>query len=253
MRISGETNNLDLYSDARFLCGILLTDTTTYPLADFVRNANFGLDKVNALAMKADGKWKFIDNNSATGMIDTSVALESGTPTYAIPITWLKMGRVRAKDAQGNFNTLTPVDRRQLSDSKLNDSTGGNPKYYVQEGTVVRLLPTPNYDSTGGLEVQQQMGSTYFAYNATTTVPGFDSRFHRLISLYSAEDYCEANELDRKVQKIQTKLLVMEQEFMIAIRTRDNDQKISLIPKREDYGENSLSSNSNFGGGQNGF
>ena len=240
MRISGETNNLDLYSDARFLCGILLTDTTTYPLADFVRNANFGLDKVNALAMKADGKWKFIDNNSATGMIDTSVALESGTPTYAIPITWLKMGRVRAKDAQGNFNTLTPVDRRQLSDSKLNDSTGGNPKYYVQEGTVVRLLPTPNYDSTGGLEVQQQMGSTYFAYNATTTVPGFDSRFHRLISLYGAKDYCVVNSLNERSSFINAELLIMEQEFMVAISSRDSDQKATLIGKREDFGQRGL-------------
>ena len=239
MQISGETNNLDLYSDARFLCGILLTDTTTYPLADFVRNANFGLDKVNALAMKADGKWKFIDNNSATGMIDTSVALESGTPTYAIPITWLKMGRVRAKDAQGNFNTLTPVDRRQLSDSKLNDSTGGNPKYYVQEGTVVRLLPTPNYDSTGGLEVQQQMGSTYFAYNATTTVPGFDSRFHRLISLYGAKDYCVVNSLNERSSFINAELLIMEQEFMVAISSRDSDQKATLTVKKEDYGQNS--------------
>ena len=239
MQISGETNNLDLYSDARFLCGIGLTDTTTYPLADFVRNANFGLDKVNALAMKADGKWKFIDNNSATGMIDTSVALESGTPTYAIPITWLKMGRVRAKDAQGNFNTLTPVDRRQLSDSKLNDSTGGNPKYYVQEGTVVRLLPTPNYDSTGGLEVQQQMGSTYFAYNATTTVPGFDSRFHRLISLYGAKDYCVVNSLNERSSFINAELLIMEQEFMVAISSRDSDQKATLTVKKEDYGQNS--------------
>jgi len=240
MQISGETNNLDLYSDARFLCGIGLTDTTTYPLADFVRNANFGLDKVNALAMKADGKWKFIDNNSATGMIDTSVALESGTPTYAIPITWLKMGRVRAKDAQGNFNTLTPVDRRQLSDSKLNDSTGGNPKYYVQEGTVVRLLPTPNYDSTGGLEVQQQMGSTYFAYDATTTVPGFDSRFHRLISLYGAKDYCVVNSLNERSSFINAELLIMEQEFMVAISSRDSDQKATLIGKREDFGQRGL-------------
>jgi len=240
MQVSSETNNLDLYSDARFLCGILLTDTTTYPLADFVRNANFGLDKVNALAMKADGKWKFIDNNSATGMIDTSVALESGTPTYAIPITWLKMGRVRAKDAQGNFNTLTPVDRRQLSDSKLNDSTGGNPKYYVQEGTVVRLLPTPNYDSTGGLEVQQQMGSTYFAYNATTTVPGFDSRFHRLISLYGAKDYCVVNSLNERSSFINAELLIMEQEFMVAISSRDSDQKATLIGKREDFGQRGL-------------
>ena len=239
MQISGETNNLDLYSDARFLCGILLTDTTTYPLADFVRNANFGLDKVNALAMKADGKWKFIDNNSASGMIDTSVALVSGTITYSIPITWLKMGRVRAKDSAGNFHTLIPADRRQLSDSQLNNS-GGNPKYYIQEGIVVRLIPTPDYASTGGLEVQQQMGSTYFAYDATTTVPGFDSRFHRLISLYGAKDYCVVNSLNERSSFINAELVVMEQEFMVAISERDTDQKISLKPHREDYGQNSL-------------
>jgi len=239
-QISGEAQNLDLYSDARFLCGILLTDTTTYPLADFVRNANFGLDKVNALAMKADGKWKFTDNNNSTDLIDTTTALVSGTQAYSIPITWLKMGRVRCKDSNGDFKTLTPVDRRQLSDSELNDTTGGNPKYYVNDGNEIYLFPKPNYSVAGGLEVQQQMGSTYFAYNATTTVPGFDSRFHRLISLYSAEDYCDANELESKVRKIQTKLLVMEQEFVIAISSRDSDQKASLITRKEDFGQRGL-------------
>ncbi len=84
------------------------------------------------------------------------------------------------------------------------------------------------------------MGSTYFAYNATTTVPGFDSRFHRLISLYGAKDYCVVNSLNERSSFINAELLIMEQEFMVAISSRDSDQKATLIGKREDFGQRGL-------------
>lgn len=236
MQISGEANDLDLYSDALFLCGIPLTDTTTYTLANFVRNANFGLDKVNALAMKADGKWQFNDNNNTTELLDVTTALVAETQKYAIAITWLKIGRVRAKNSAGDFVTLKPVDRSQLSDSQLN-ATSGDPKYYDKAGNYVYLYPKPSYASAGGLEVQQQMGSTYFTVTATTTVPGFDSRFHRLISFYGALDYLAVNEMTNRMSIVQGKLNQMEAEFVDAIRSRNESDQPQLKTAREDYGQ----------------
>ena len=120
MQISGETNNLDLYSEARDWCGIPLTDTTTLPLSTFVRSANFGLDRVNVLVLRSDGKWQFDDtNNSATELLDTTSSLVSGTEKYAIALTWLKIKRIRIKDSAGNWITLISIDRNVLSDSQI--------------------------------------------------------------------------------------------------------------------------------------
>ncbi len=78
-QISGETDNLDLYSEARSWCGIATSDTTTLPLATFVRSANFGLDRVISLILRADGKWQFDDNNNSGELLDITTDLVSGT------------------------------------------------------------------------------------------------------------------------------------------------------------------------------
>ncbi len=235
MQLSGETNNLDLYSDARYWAGIGTSDTTTLPLATFVRSANFGLDRVIALIMRADGKWQFDDTNNSGELLDVSTSLVSGTQAYSIGLTWLKIKKVRIKDSAGNWVTLNPVDRRQLTDSQLR-ADAGDPKYYDKLGNYLYLHPKPNYASASGLEIQYQRGASYFAYNDTTKTPGFATQFHRLISLYGAKDYCSVNDLDKRVSKIQTEIDRMELELIEFYSVRDTDQKIGLRTQREDYG-----------------
>ena len=236
MVLSGETNKLDLYSEARSWSGIPLTDTTTLTLANFVRSANFGLDRVIALIMRADGKWQFDDANNSGEVLDVSTALVSGTQIYAIGITWLKIKQVRIKDTGGNWITLDSVDRRQLNDSQLT-ADAGDPKHYDKLGNYLYLHPKPNYDSAGGLEVQFQRGASYFVYNDTTKTPGFATQFHRLIALYGALDYCEINDLDKRASKVQNKITSMEAELIEFYSARDTDQKVGLRTSREDYGQ----------------
>ena len=143
MQLSGEANNLDLYSDARFWCGIPRTDTTTYTLAEFVRNANLGLQRVISLILKADGTWQHDDTNLTTELLDVTTALVSGTQKYAIKIAWLKIAKVRIKDPAGNFVTLQSVDRRQLTDNQLR-ADAGDPKRYDKLGNWLYLHPKPN-------------------------------------------------------------------------------------------------------------
>src|SRR5437588_6566058 len=104
MQFSGETNGLDLYSDARYLCGLYETaDTTYYPIKAFTRNANLGLDRAESLILKADGWRPFDDTNQTGELLDVTNNLVSGTQKTALSVTWLKIGRVRIKDSSGNW------------------------------------------------------------------------------------------------------------------------------------------------------
>jgi len=263
MQLSGETNNLDLYSDARKWCGIDLTDTTTLPLAEFVLSANFGLSRVNSLILRSDGKWQHNDENLSTELLDLTTNLVAETQKYAIKTTWLKIKKVRIKNQQGEFVTLQPVDREQLSDLQLR-ADSGDPKYYDKLGRFLYLYPKPNYSSTGGMEVQFQGDADLFAFDDTTKQPGFASQFHRLISLYGALDYCEQNDLEKRVGKILLKIGTpqldgargtgMEGELMAHYSDRDTDQKVGLRTRREDFGQNYSNSNSrNSGSNPDGF
>jgi hypothetical protein len=245
MRVSGETNDLDLYSECLSWCGIDETDTTTLPLKTFVRSANFGLDRVISLILRA-GRKEFDDNNNSGELLDVTENLVSGKAKYAIDVTWLKMGRVRIKDSSGNFVTLQEVDRRDLTDAELR-ADNGDPKKFYNLGNYSYLVPAPNYDSSGGLERQYQRGASYFAYDATTTVPGFDSDFHILIALYGARDYCEKNDLEKRAAKIRAKIgnppsegIVgsgLENELMERYTSKDIDEKVGLRTSIEDYGQ----------------
>ena len=253
MQLNSETNGLDLYSDARFLCGIdETTDTTTYPIKAFVRNANFGLDKVNALVLKADGGWIFDDTNQTGELLDVTNNLVSGTQKTALSLTWLTIQRVRIKNQNGSWITLPEINRKSQNDAQLT-ATSGTPSSYFHLGNYLYFDKAPNYSSTGGLEVQFQRGPSYFVYTDTTKAPGFATQFHRLISYYSALDYCETKYLQDRAAMIRNRIGAppdllnnqagsgMEKELVDFYTRRDEDAKTTLTPQREDFGQLGMS------------
>lgn len=242
MQFNSEANGLDLYSDCRYLCGLDETaDTTSYPIKAFTRNANIGLDRVVALILRADNLWMFDDSNQTGELLDISNNLVSGTNKYAMVVTWLKIGRVRIKDANGNWITLKPAQgRKELNDTMLT-APNGTPQYYYLMGGFLYFDKAPNYNSTGGLEVQFQRGASYFANTDTTKVPGFASHFHPLISMYAAIRYCKINGMTERVADIQSDIDKLEGELILHYAGRDTDAKISMKPIREDYGQLGLS------------
>jgi hypothetical protein len=254
MQFNSETNGLDLYSDARFLCGLDETsDTTSYPIKAFTRNANFGLDRVNALVLRANG-WNipFDDGNQTGELLDTSNNLVSGTQKTSLGATWLKIARVRIKDASGNWMTLYELARKAQTDSQLNAPSGTPTSYYIV-GNYLYFDKAPDYSSTGGLEVQFQRGASYFAYTDTTKSPGFAPQFHRLISCYGARDYCMINDMNGKLGNIKEMIGTppdlmngepgsgMEKELCDFYSQRDTDAPPSLNLQNTDYGELGLS------------
>lgn len=236
-----------LYADALFWSG---ATSVTFPVdPDFTRSANFALEKVSSVIMRSDGTWKWGDINNT----DLSFAigdLVSGQSDYALSISHFKIRRVRIKDSNGNWITLQPVTRRQVSDSKL-ASTGTPNSYFKHENSII-LSDTPNYDSEDGLEIEFQRGVDYFVVGDTTKSPGFNSQFHRLVSLYAALDWTEANEMDSRSEKIRNRIGVepdevngipgsgMLRELADFYSTRDDDASPAMSLRREDYGSSAL-------------
>ena len=237
MQFNGTDPENSLYEDTLYWSG---ATSTLYPAdPDFTRNANFALDRIDSLILKADGQWQHDDANRSTELIDTSINLVAGTVKYAILTSWLKIARFRVKDPNGNWITLKPKDRRQLSDTELEET--GTPRYYDKLGNFLYLYPIPNYSSTGGGEVQLQRGSDHFVVGDTTKEPGFAPQFHRLVSLYAALDYTEPNDLDARSKVIRNRIEPLEAELMEFYARRDNDEVPNLGLRQEDYGQHSFS------------
>jgi len=259
MQFNGESNNLDLYSEAREWCGIengdggATADTSSWPLKRFTRDCNIALDDLHAIIIRADGTWKYDDsNNSASELLDTSKTV-SAARSVTIPVTWLKISRVRITiTSTGQKIVLRPGDRRTWSTSQLNGDTG-TPTEYVVIGNYLYL----DASCTGTLEVQYQKGASYFAYTDTTKVPGFASPFHPLVAWISALAYCERNDLDSRAAKLRNKIgrppaegdsgAGAKRELAEFYATRQIDDRPTARPQREDYGESALGDS--FGGG----
>src|SRR4051812_14729876 len=78
MQFNSHATNQDIVSEVLRICG---ATTSTYPLVDITRRANFGLDRYSYLAFKADGRWKFDDANQTDVPLET-LNIVSGTNKY---------------------------------------------------------------------------------------------------------------------------------------------------------------------------
>ena len=253
MQYNSEANSDDLVSDAKFWCGIDSSDTTTYAAADMARNANRGLDSVVSLIFKSDNGWDWDDTNYADLPMGTTTLVD-GQSDYSIPVTHLRILKLRVKDSTGTYKTIEPATMKTLPDDILT-ATAGMPRYYVKVANSIFLYPKPSTSfvtATAGLEVQFQRGGSYFVVGDTTKTPGFASQFHRLISLHMALDYCDINDLDKRAAKIRNAITKMENELVEFYSDRARDEQTSIRLKREDYGQGALGSNT-FGRSQNGF
>ena len=201
--------------------------------------------------MKSDNVWEWDDTNNTDLPIATT-SLVASQQDYGIAVGHLKVLKVRIKDQQGNWVSLDPINRRDLTDSQLT-ATAGDPKRYDKVGNSLFLYPKPSYASSGGLEVQFQRGASYFATTDTTKTPGFATHFHRLVSLYAALDYCETNDFDKRAAKIRANIQTLEAELITHYSSRDLDAKISLKIQNEDYGQIGLSQDGRLSSNPDGF
>lgn len=236
MKINTPYNTHDsLYHDTLSFVGI--TDTSQYPIVQFIRNANVWYRKTSIWINEAVGTWPWDDSNWTTLMATTS-DLTAGTQNYNIPTGTRKIDRLEVLDNNGNYQKLIPFDKSQVN-SAMDEfyETDGLPIYYDPEGKYVNLYPAPaaaNVTASRGLKWYIIRDISPFGVTATSTEPGFDNHFHRVISLGAAYDYCLANGIDDRKVGMKNELEQLHTEINEHYGNRHREFKSRILPVDHD-------------------
>lgn len=169
--------------------------------------------KATKIIITADGRWQWDDTNWGNQPIATT-DLVDGQRDYTVLNAdpgagqdWLQVERVEMKDTSGNWVKLAPVDLRDFGASVGEEfKTDATPIYYDFNGSSIKLYPSSNYDSTGGLKVWFSRSPKEFRYTDTDARPGFTSIFHEYLVLgatYNWEKYKKVGNAEQTKRDIQ--------------------------------------------------
>jgi hypothetical protein len=204
MQISGHATSQDIISDISFLLGGGI-DLNNFKIADRTRCVNERNRMVWQMIFESYGGWKFMDDavsDASTGVPYADQTITSGTGLYALPTGALVVNGVFAKlTSDGSWTKLTPLTEEEFMQMGGDGhfSSNGTTLYYMLQGDVIRLLPTPNFTTASGLRVFFDQDISAFATTDTTKVPGFASIFHRMLSIGAALDYALSHGMTDKV------------------------------------------------------
>lgn len=188
--LTGVTAAPSIVEDIDFLLG---TDSTSYPLAQKLRNINLHYYDAVTDIIASNSNWEWDDTNKTDFPIGTAT-LVAGQQDYALPSNFLRVLRIEVMDAQGNYQKLDEFDEEQIGSVGLASfmSTDGMPVLYREIGNSIELYPAPaaaNVTLVAGLKVYYQRTQTEFTNADAAVSPGFAAPFHRLLSIGAAYDY----------------------------------------------------------------
>jgi hypothetical protein len=178
-----------ILQDIDFLCG---SNSSTYAITDKVRNINNAYQDVARLIWSSDAYWAYDDqNNSDLPLAYRTMA--DASASYEIPSTAQRIERVEVMGSTSAWWKLEPIDYKDVGMSmKEYEGTAGMPKYYDLVGSQITLYPAPSDDETvltSGLCIYLTRDVNLFTTASTTSTPGFNSQFHRILSYAAALDF----------------------------------------------------------------
>lgn len=237
MKINSTENEHDsLYHDTLTMVGI--SDTSQYPIKQFIRNANVWYRKGSIWINEAVGTWSWDDSNWTT-LMATTTTLTAGTQYYDLPSGTRKIDRMEILDSDSNYQILEPFDKSQIKSVAMSElmETDGLPTHYDLEGNQVFLYPAPaeGYVTTAaGLKWHVIRDISPFGIADTSTEPGFDNHFHRVVSYGAAYDFCVSNGIDDRKKGIRDELEILHKEINEHYGSRHRDMLPRIVPTDHD-------------------
>jgi len=192
----------------------------TDKLKEFRRLLNSWYKKADTWIWQAAGDWDYDDSNQTTLPIAVTTLVD-GQADYSIPSSAKKVERVEVLDANGDYQLLTPLDKSQITDEAMTqfEETNGLPEYYDMVGSTIYLYPAPaaaDVTEASGLKLYAARDVIAFSNTVSVTTnavePGFDSNFHRILSLGASYDWCVAKGL-AKAQTLRAEIGQLESEI----------------------------------------
>ncbi len=178
-------------SDVNFLARCT---SATFPDADKVRSINIAYQDIARLIWESADGWQYNDG-TAGGNPVVKTSLTHNTQDYTIPSTAQRIHEIAIEDNSGNWHKLRPIDWADITSAPQEFlKTPGLPIYYNLAGRTVSFYPIPASGSvtlSSGIAFFIDRDVTEFNVTATTTVPGFATPFHRLLSYAAALDFSQ--------------------------------------------------------------
>lgn len=232
---TNKTGMYELFQD------LTQTNTTTYPIAKFTRDANNAYANFKMLSDRASGTWQNDDTNQTDYPI-IKLNLVSGQRDYPLtvdgsstPNQILDIMRVDcAVSSTGNLQELIPYDQttgEPIPQAYLSSNTG-IPYRYDKLANAIFLDPTPNFSSTagatsGGMWVYINRTPVYFLSSDTTKKPGIPDFFHEYLVYRPAYFYC-VTKLPQLAAGYLNILQKLEQDIAYYYAHRNKDERKEL-------------------------
>jgi hypothetical protein len=242
MKINSVQNQQDsLYHDAKTILGILTTssDLTSYPLNEFFRSANDWNRQTHTLIMKTQSAWRYDDSNF-TDFPEATTPLVNNQQDYTLPSTAQTIKRVEVLDGNGNYQPLTLITLQDIIKQGYSVSefykTAGLPVFYMLDGRSILLFPKPasgQVTLTAGLKVYFDRNADAFSITDTSTVPGFETNFHRLISCGAALDFAQSRQLINSINILTPKLSSLKSDLIEFYSSRAVEEKPQIRITRD--------------------
>lgn len=237
VNLSATTAKPSLIEDIDFLLG---TDSTTYPLADKLRNINLNFYDVVTDIIRYNSNWEWDDTNKTDYPIGTTTLVASQRD-YTLPSNFLKLLRVEVKDSTGNYQKVQEFDEQQvgvgLTEFMKSD---GRPLYYREIGNSIELYPAASATAvtlTAGLKVYYTRTQTEFTNADAAVSPGFSPNFHRILSLGSAYDFALARRASdtNLLSSLKGRIDKMREDIKEYYSSRNNEVRPKLSARVKNY------------------
>ena len=157
---------------------------------------NIAYNDVARIIWESDGGWHYDDSNHTSNFAEATTTMVHSQQDYTLPTDAQRVNRIEVLDSAGNWIKLSPLDMNEVT-TGLDEFLGGNdgqPLYYELVGRSILLYPPPSsgyVTLTDGLKLYMDRDVTELAVTATTTEPGFNKAFHRILSYAASIDFTQ--------------------------------------------------------------
>lgn len=218
-----------ILDDIDFICS---TDSTSYPTADKIRNANRHAYKAVTDVMKVSKRWIYNDTNN-TGLPYVDVTMTADQQYVTLPAA-LKIYAVEIKGSDNLYTKLKYFNLMQLDRTISSSSTtSGKPTRYSLTGNNVWFdvpVSSSQVTVTSGLRLWITPEIDIFLTTDTNQEPGIDEPFHRIISIGASLDYIAVNGTDQQYQKWLNQYEQLRAELRSSYANKNLDAPGGLTP-----------------------
>jgi hypothetical protein len=220
----------DIQSDVKFLV-FGNSSETSYGSTDLNRNINRWYQTGIAWVLEANGDWQ-VQGTKATANI---VAEQRD---YSLPTNILKINEVYIKyEVGGDYYKARQKDPHAIELEPDQADVGyypETPEYDIQGNSIYIYIPNSDIVAvTAGLRIFYQKNITDLS--GSSDAPNLAEPFIRLLTCGAAYDYCLANELNNKAEKLKRDIAEIKQDLLEFYSTRSTAREIRLIPNEENY------------------